>query len=112
MLNSLPIVQHTVTVRVKREYCVYAITLKRRNIKTEKLNYNNSWTWNSPDLSTVDYNMWKILQENMNQVHITTLDDIKYWLEQGDVTVGHGKGSTWVHPCGIQDKIPSYKMPI
>jgi len=35
------------------------------------------WPPNSPDLYSVDYSVWSILQEKVYKTHITDLDDLK-----------------------------------
>jgi len=44
------------------------------------------WPPNSPDLNTVDYSVWKILQETVYKTYVTDLDKVKKATENG---VGH-----------------------
>jgi len=37
---------------------------------------------NSPDLHSVDYSLWSIMQEKVYQAHIVNMDELKHWLVQ------------------------------
>jgi len=40
------------------------------------------WCLNSPDLNTIDYSFWSIMQEKVYQTHVANIDELKHRLVQ------------------------------
>jgi len=51
------------------------------------------WPPNSPDLYTVDYSVWSILQEKVYKTRITDLDDLKHRIRTESAKLDHAVGT-------------------